>query len=130
MPVYEFVCLDCKKRFEIRLPYDEYGSKQIQCCYCLSERVARKITRIRVKRSEASRNLDLPDPSRLEGLENDPQSLGRMMRSMSQESDEDLGPEFTEVIDRLESGQKPDEIEKELPDLVDGNDITGNTEDS
>ncbi len=30
---------------------------------------------------------------------------------------EDMGPEFDEVIHRLESGQSPDQIEKDMPDL-------------
>ena len=36
---------------------------------------------------------------------------------MSSEMDEDLGPEYDEVLDRLESGQKPEEIEEAMPDL-------------
>jgi hypothetical protein len=40
-----------------------------------------------------------------------------MMRKMSSEMGEDLGPEFSDVVDRLESGQNPEEIEKALPDL-------------
>jgi hypothetical protein len=36
---------------------------------------------------------------------------------MSNDMGEDLGPEFDEVIDRLEAGQNPDDIEKDLPDL-------------
>lgn len=67
---------------------------------------------------------DMPDPANLGGLEDDPQSLGRMIRSMSEETGEDLGPEFTEVVDRLESGQKPDEIERTFPELAgDSNDM-------
>jgi hypothetical protein len=42
---------------------------------------------------------------------------------MSKEGDEDLGPEFDEVVDRLESGQSPGEIEQALPDLEDDNGI-------
>jgi hypothetical protein len=30
---------------------------------------------------------------------------------------EELPPEFDEVVDRLESGQSPEEIESALPDL-------------
>jgi hypothetical protein len=30
---------------------------------------------------------------------------------------EELGPEFDEVVDRLEAGQSPEDIEKDLPDL-------------
>jgi len=70
-----------------------------------------------VKRSDASRLAEMPDPAKLEGIENDPQALGRMIRSMNQETGDDLGPEFDEVVDRLESGQSADEIERELPDL-------------
>lgn len=36
---------------------------------------------------------------------------------MGQEVGEDLGPEFDEVVDRLESGQSPEEIEQDLPGL-------------
>lgn len=122
MPVYEYICLNCHKRFDIHLAYDEYGKCTVVCTHCGSERVRRKISRLRVKRSEASRLAELPDPTSLEGLENDPQSLGRMIRSMSKETGDDLGPEFDEVVDRLESGQSPDEIENSLPDLNGGDD--------
>jgi len=30
---------------------------------------------------------------------------------------EDMGPEFDEVVDRLERGQSPDDIERDLPDF-------------
>ncbi len=49
--------------------------------------------------------------------ENDPRSLGRMMRKMGQEMGEDLGDEFREVVDRLEAGEDPEAIEAELPDM-------------
>jgi hypothetical protein len=61
---------------------------------------------------------DFSDPSALEGLEDDPQSLGRMMRKMGREMGEDMPPEFDEVVDRLEKGQSPDEIESAMPDLA------------
>jgi len=117
MPVYQYRCLDCHRRFEIFLTYADYGQKQIRCTHCGSENVIRRIGRIRVAKSEESRMESISDPGALEGLEDDPKALGRMMRKMSNEMGEDLGPEFTEVVDRLESGQNPEEIEKSLPDL-------------
>ena len=42
---------------------------------------------------------------------------------MSSELGDEAGPEFDEVVDRLEKGQNPEEIEKELPDL--GGDMGG-----
>jgi putative FmdB family regulatory protein len=122
MPVYEYFCINCKKAFEVNLSFNDYGRKKILCSNCKSAQVRRIISRVRFKRSESSRLAEMPDPASLEGLENDPQSLGRMMRSMSKETGDDLGPEFSEVVDRLESGQSPGEIERSLPDLDAGND--------
>jgi len=74
-----------------------------------------------VLRSEESRLEDLADPSNLAGLdENDPKSMARWMRKMSREIGEDLGPEFDEVVDRLEAGESPEEIEAAMPDLGGG----------
>jgi hypothetical protein len=78
------------------------------------------MTRVRIAKSEESRldSLgDFSDPSALEGLEDNPQELGRMMRKMGKELGEELPPEFDEVVDRLEKGQSPEEIESALPDL-------------
>lgn len=118
MPLYEYRCLDCKKRFEIFLTYAEYGTKVVTCKHCGSEHVTRKIGRIRIAKSEDSRLEDFSDPSSLEGLENDPKALGKMMRRMSGELGEEMPPEFDEVVDRLEKGQSPDEIERDLPELA------------
>jgi putative FmdB family regulatory protein len=117
MPNYEYRCLDCRRRFEIYLSFSEYGQKPVQCPHCQSSNVQRKIGRIRMARSDDSRMESLADPSNLAGLDEDPKSLGRMMRQMSSEVGEEMGPEFDEVVKRLESGQSPDQIEKELPDL-------------
>jgi len=117
MPIYQYRCLNCKKRFEIYMGYAEYGTHPVQCAHCGSENVLRRIGRIRIAKSEESRLDDLADPSALAGLEDDPRELGRMMRKMSSEMGEELGPEFDEVVGRLEAGQSPDDIESELPDL-------------
>ena len=121
MPSYEYRCRDCRRRFEVFQSYNEYGTKEIKCSHCGSTNVQRKIGRIRIAKSEDRRMDDLAsdfsDPAALNGLEDDPRALGHMMRKMSTELGEDMGPEFDEVIDRLEKGQSPDEIEEALPDL-------------
>lgn len=120
MPIYDFICLDCKKRFDLFLTYSEYGTMPAACSHCGSENSRRRMTRVRIAKSEESRldSLgDFSDPSALEGLEDDPQALGRMMRKMGNELGEEMPDEFDEVIDRLEKGQSPEEIESALPDL-------------
>jgi len=109
------------------MSYADYGEKEVSCTRCGSTNIRRRIGRIRIAKSDDSRMEslanDFDDPAALAGLEEDPQALGRMMRKMSHEMGEDLGPEFDEVVDRLEKGQSPDEIEAALPDL--GDDVPG-----
>jgi putative FmdB family regulatory protein len=118
MPTYDFVCNACQKRFDVFLTFSEYGSKTVHCTHCNSENVRRRMTKVRIARSDDSRMDSMTDGlSSLEGLENDPQALGRMMRRMGNEMGEDLPPEFDDVVDRLEAGQSPEEIESAHPDL-------------
>ena len=106
------------------MTYAEYGAKPVTCPHCQSKNVRRRIPRVRVANSEDSRmdSLagDFSDPSALAGLENDPQAMGRMMRKMGKEMGEEMPPEFDEVVGRLEKGQSPEDIEKEMPDLGEG----------
>jgi putative FmdB family regulatory protein len=129
MPNYPYRCLDCKKRFEIFMSYSEYGTRPVSCPHCSSQNVQRRISRIRFARSEESRMENLSDMDDFDGLEDDPRALGKMMRKMSREMGEEMGPEFDEVIDRLEAGQSPEDIESTMPDLGGGPDAGGDLDD-
>jgi putative FmdB family regulatory protein len=117
MPTYEYRCINCNHKFEIFLTYQEYENAAVQCPACGHPDPERIIRPLRIARAEQSRLDDLSDPSLLEGLDDDPQTLGKMMRQMSNELGEDMGAEFDEVVDRLEKGQTPEDIERDLPDL-------------
>lgn len=117
MPTYDYRCLNCKRRFDVFLTYAEYGVKVVLCPHCQSDQITRRINKVRVARPDSARLQDLSDPARLAAVDDDPVALGRMMREMGQQTGEELGPEFDEVVDRLEKGQSPDDIERELPDL-------------
>ena len=119
MPIYEYRCHDCGRRVALFWrSFSETEKTPPRCSFCAGEHLTRLVSRVAVVRSEESRLDDLADPSSLAGLdENDPQSMARWMRKMSREMGEDLGPEFDEVIDRMESGQSPEEIEESMPDL-------------
>jgi putative FmdB family regulatory protein len=117
MPSYDYICIDCARRFVIFLTYAEYGHKPVSCPHCKSSHVTRRIGRIRIAYSDDNRLENMADPSNLDGIDNDPKALGRMMRQMSQQMGEDMGPEFKEVVGRLESGQSPEDIENALPDF-------------
>jgi putative FmdB family regulatory protein len=117
MPNYDFRCLDCHKRFQVFQTYSEYGKKEITCTICGSKQIRRIINRVRMLRSDDSRMENMSDPSQFAGLDEDPRAMGKMMRQMGKEVGEDVGPEFDEVVGRLEAGQTPEQIENELPEL-------------
>jgi len=120
MPEYEFRCLDCKRTVSLFLAIAEYESTLPSCPHCGGANLRRKIGRVRVARSEESRLESLSDPTSWGDVdESDPKSMARMMRRMSQETGEEMGPEFDEAVDRLEAGENPDEVEKSIPGLGD-----------
>ena len=121
MPIYEYRCHDCRRRVSIWWrSFSEANEGKAECPRCGGTNLERLISRVRMIRSEESRLEDLSDPSFLSGFdEDDPRSMARMMRRMADEAGEDLGPEFDEVVGRLESGESPEDIEKEMPDLAD-----------
>jgi putative FmdB family regulatory protein len=126
MPVYEFRCQDCRRLMRLTFSFAEYGKAKPVCPHCQSTRVKRRIGRIALAKSEDARMDSLMDDSALSGLdEEDPRSIGRFMRKMSHEMGEDLGDEFDEVVDRLESGESPESIEESIPDLGLGTDDYG-----
>jgi len=55
MPTYDFVCLSCGQRFDIFLTFAEYGAHKVKCVHCGSLSVRRRMTKVRIARSEESR---------------------------------------------------------------------------
>jgi putative FmdB family regulatory protein len=121
MPTYDFICNTCEKRFDVFMTFSEYGKKPVNCIHCGSDRVRRRMTKVRIAKSDDSRMESMADDfTGLDGIEEDPKALGQMMRKMGSQMGEDLPPEYDDVVDRLEAGQSPEEIESALPDLGTG----------
>jgi putative FmdB family regulatory protein len=116
MPLYEYRCNGCRRRITLLRSFSDTTTP---CCpHCQSEDLSRLISRVSVLRSEDSRLESLADPSALSGLdENDPRSIAHWMRKMSQETGEDMGPEFDEMVDRLEAGESPEDVEESMGGL-------------
>jgi putative FmdB family regulatory protein len=122
MPIYEYRCLKCRRRVSILLrSIGDVDTTKFKCTYCGHDRLERLVSRVAVLKSEEARLDALSDSAALGDLdESDPRSIARFMKKMSSEVGEDMGDEFHEVIDRLESGQSPEDIEKAMPDLGTG----------
>jgi putative FmdB family regulatory protein len=120
MPIYEYRCLKCRHRLTIL--YRSFGDldrSRPTCPHCGHDQLERLVSRVAALKSEDARLDSLADPSAMGDLdESDPKSIGRWMKKMSSESGEDLGDDFREVVDRLESGQAPEDIESAMPDLA------------
>jgi putative FmdB family regulatory protein len=98
MPIYEYRCLGCGKKFEVlHLSAEEVHPPE--CKYCHSVNVRKLISRVRVVRSEESRLESLMDPSMMGGLdEKDPRSLAKWMKRMGKEMGEEVSDEEIEQV--------------------------------
>ncbi len=112
MPIYEYRCHGCGRRVSI-FQRSMLSSATAVCPHCGSRDLARLISRVAVVRSQESHLDDLASEADLADLdERDPRSLARWARRMRSEAGEELGPEFDEVVDRLEAGEMPDDVDE------------------
>ena len=114
MPIYEYYCRDCNTVYQFlvkRMGEEAHPS----CPKCGREDLERVMSRFSTK---SKSSLDLGD-------ENDPRSMARASRAMADEMGEDLGPELNEAISRLEAGEDPEKIERELEEMGLGDDMAG-----
>lgn len=119
MPIYEYVCFDCRKRVSVFFRnFSEADTGEARCPICNGTNLRRLVSRVAVLKSEEGRLEDLADSSFMEGLEQeDPRALAGFMRRMSDEMGEPLDDEMSEVIDRLEAGESPEAIDESLGDM-------------
>lgn len=104
MPLYEYRCLDCKKRSTV-LVLSLANQAPATCSHCASVRLERILSRFASPKSEETRLEALAGPSHLAGLdENDPQSMARFMKTMGEEMGEDLGDDLSDVMESDETG--------------------------
>ena len=120
MPIYEYRCRDCRRRVSIFWrTFSDADAGTPACPRCGGANLTRLVSRVRMVRSGESRLEGMADFDDVPDFdEDDPQSLGRWMRRMSAETGEDMGPEFEEVVGRLEAGESPEEIEKSMPEVI------------
>ena len=110
MPIYEYNCADCKRR--VSLFYQTFsaaGAAVPTCPNCGSLHLSRLVSRVFQLKSEDAQLEDLSDPSSFGDLdENDPKSVARWARKLGQQMGEDLGDDWSEMVDKLEAGEDMD----------------------
>ena len=122
MPIYEYLCTECNIVFNflVKNPGEE---RKPECPKCNSGNMEKLISRSYAIRSstkdigDEERMPEMPnldDPRTLRKMErlmnemnsvdeNDPKQMGKFMRELCDISGQDLGPEMTEAIKRLEA---------------------------
>ncbi len=109
MPIYEYRCHGCRKRVSVF--FRSFNAvKDPVCPECGSSQLTKLVSRVAMMKSEEARLEELADPSSLSGLdENDPKSIAKWAKQMGSALGEDLGPEYEEMVDRMEAGEMPDD---------------------
>lgn len=104
MPLYEYRCLDCKKRSTV-LILSLTAPRPVSCTHCKSPRLERLMSRFASPKSDEARLESFADPNALAGLdENDPESMAGFMKKMGNELGEDLGDDIEEALESPEAG--------------------------
>jgi putative FmdB family regulatory protein len=99
MPIYEYLCRDCRKRSTL-LMLSLTPSTPASCQHCGSRSVDRLMSRFSSPKSEDARLASLADPDALDGLdENDPETVSRFMRQVGDEMGEEAEEDVEAMMD-------------------------------
>jgi len=121
MPIYEYRCNDCNRKSSvffrsISVAESEKAKKELACQRCGSAALLRLFSRFAMVRASGGEGEDIYDFDKMmSGVdENDPKSMARWAKQMSKKMGEDIGPEFNEAMERIESGEDPDAVMDEI----------------
>lgn len=104
MPIYEYLCSQCRKRFKLLVGVVS-GTEELCCPHCSSANIARQVSRFARVRSEDDALDSLADE--MEGVdENDPRAIKRLMKQMGSELGEDMDEEIEQMMEEEEPGEE------------------------
>jgi putative FmdB family regulatory protein len=136
MPVYEFYCETCNTIYNF-FSRTIKNNRKPDCPKCGRIELKKKVSMFYAPSGKAKENEDgMPniDESRLEKAmamlesqagsinEDDPKQAATLMRKLSDAAGLNLGAGFEEALARLERGEDPDTIEKDIGDLLESED--------
>ena len=114
MPIYEYLCRRCNTIFQflVRKPSSKTAPVCPQCGK--GDKMERIMSTFSVKSGSSSIE-DMADNPTLAGLATEgTKAMVSAIRRMANEMGEDLGPEVNEALSRLEAGEDPEKIERDL----------------
>ncbi len=131
MPIYEFYCDACNVIFNF-FSSRINTEKKPDCPRCGKKQLARRISTFATI-GKAKEDGDNPlaglDETKMERAfesfmreaehvnENDPKQMASLMRKFTSQTGVNLGGSMEEALSRMEAGEDPDQVEKEMGDL-------------
>jgi putative FmdB family regulatory protein len=114
MPIYEYQCDTCGRRFSALVGVVAGGDK-VACPRCGGGKLTKLVSRFVSPRSEGDLDDDLGD---VDDLDADPQAARRWARRLGREFGEDLGDDFEdEVASAMDEEAQADETGADDEDL-------------
>ncbi|MCP4682253.1 MAG: zinc ribbon domain-containing protein [Desulfobacterales bacterium] len=132
MPIYEFYCQDCHMIFNF-FSKSVNTEKRPLCPECAKTKLNRHMSIFATPHNlSEDDSLPLPDldENKMERAmnllakeaehidENDPRQTANLMRKLTDMTGLDLGPGMEEALQRMESGENPEDIEAEMGDIL------------
>jgi putative FmdB family regulatory protein len=125
MPIYEYRCADCARKVSIFFRSFSAVTEPV-CPRCGGTQLTRLMSRVAVHRGTGGGDggEDVGDSDGdfdrfLDGVdENDPRSVARAMRRMSDEMGEPIEPEMQEALTRMEAGEDPERVMAHLDEQM------------
>jgi len=97
MPLFEYRCLDCRRRFTVLVGMVAQATATA-CPRCGGTRAQKLISRFAVARSEDDLLDDLANPTHLPD-EDDPRAVAQYLKRIGKEMGEEVGDDFEEMIE-------------------------------
>lgn len=135
MPIYEFYCEDCNTLFNF-LSRRVNTQTAPACPRCRKElkkqmSIFSRTGRAREENDDMLAGMDEGKMERVLGelageaeriSEDDPKAMARLMRKFTEKTGLNLGGGMEEALARMERGEDPEQIEREMGDLLEGED--------
>jgi putative FmdB family regulatory protein len=136
MPIYEFYCEDCNTLFNF-FSKTINTRKKPKCPLCKTKTLTRQMSAFAVtgRAQEDGGMNDLPiDENKMEQAmqmlageaeninEDDPKQAAGLMRKLTTMTGLEMGAGMEEALQRMESGEDPEQIEAEMGDILENED--------
>jgi putative FmdB family regulatory protein len=137
MPIYEFYCDSCNVIFNFFSSRINTSTRP-DCLRCGKKELSRQMSTFATIGKAGEEQEDMMagmDESKMEeafgslmqeaeGMnEDDPRQMATLMRKFTEKTGMNLGDTMEEAISRMEKGEDPDRIEKEMGDQLEGDDL-------